>query len=165
MIIQNKYKYHKYHHYNNGDYFMEEFEILNYIYKNAKMGSTSTITLLKQLENKDNKITNVVEDILNSYNDFLEQTNKLLEELNKDGKNPNPFTTISADMGIKMQVNKDNSDSAIADMLITGLTKGEIEMTKQFSTFKEDIDKDIKKLIRDFKDFHTNSIQKLKKFL
>lgn len=144
---------------------MKEYEILNYVYKNAKMGSESTSYLLKELQNKDNKITEVVEDILNSYNDFLEQTNNLLEELNKKGKKLNPFVSISADMGIKMQVNKDNSDAAIADMLITGLTKGEIEMTKQFNVFNEEIDRNIKTLIRDFKDFHTNSIKKLKKYL
>ena len=60
---------------------------------------------------------------------------------------------------------KDNSDSAIADMLINGLTMGEIEMTKMFSCFDENVDRDIKKLIRDFKDFQTNAIDKLKKYL
>lgn len=144
---------------------MEEYEILNYVYKNAKMGSDSTTTLLKTLENKDNKITDVVNDILNSYDSFLNRTNELLEELNKQGNGFNPIITLSADMGIKMQVTKDNSDAAIADMLINGLTKGEIEMTKKFTTFNDNISNEIKKIIRDFKDFHTNSIKKLKKYL
>lgn len=165
MIIQKKYKTNKYHHHNNGDIYMEEYEILNYVYKNAKMGSDSTTTLLKELENKDNKITDIVNDILNSYEEFLNRTNLLLEELNKQGKKYNPLITLSADMGIKMQVTKDNSDSSIADMLIKGLTKGEIEMTKKFTTFNDNINNEIKKLIRDFKDFHTNSIKKLKKYL
>ena len=47
---------------------IDEYDILNYVYKNAKMGSDSTNTLLKSLENKDNKITEVVNDILDSYN-------------------------------------------------------------------------------------------------
>lgn len=144
---------------------MEEYEILNYVYKNAKMGSDSTTTLLKELENKDNKITDIVNDILNSYDEFLNRTNLLLKELNKQGKKYNPLITLSADMGIKMQVTKDNSDPSIADMLIKGLTKGEIEMTKKFTTFNDNINNEIKKLIRDFKDFHTNSIKKLKKYL
>ena len=33
---------------------IDEYDILNYVYKNAKMGSDSTNTLLKSLENKDN---------------------------------------------------------------------------------------------------------------
>lgn len=144
---------------------LNEYEILNYVYKNAKMGSDSTNTLLKTLENKDNKIIEVVDDILDSYNSFLKKSENLLKQMNEKGKGYSPFTTVSADMGIKMQVLKDNSDSAIADMLINGLTMGEIEMTKMFSCFDEDIDKDIKKLIRDFKDFQTNAIVKLKKYL
>lgn len=144
---------------------LNEYEILNYVYKNAKMGSDSTNTLLKILENKDNKIIEVVDDILDSYNSFLKKSENLLKQMNEKGKGYSPFTTVSADMGIKMQILKDNSDSAIADMLINGLTMGEIEMTKMFSCFDEDIDKDIKKLIRDFKDFQTNAIVKLKKYL
>lgn len=144
---------------------LNEYEILNYVYKNAKMGSDSTNTLLKTLENKDNKIIEVVDDILDSYNSFLKKSENLLQKMNEKGKGYSPFTTVSADMGIKMQVLKDNSDSAIADMIINGLTMGEIEMTKMFSCFDEDIDKDIKKLIRDFKDFQTNAIVKLKKYL
>ena len=46
-----------------------------------------------------------------------------------------------------------------------GLTMGEIEMTKMISCFDENVDRDIKKLIRDFKDFQTNAIAKLKKYL
>ncbi len=143
----------------------DELEIINYVYKNAKMGFTSTKTLLKSLENKDNKITPVVEDILNSYNEFLKGSEKILTNFKEKGENFSKPATISADMQIKLQVIKDNSDAAIADMLIKGLTLGEIEMTKTFSNFNKDIDEDIKKIIRDFKDFQSNAIVKLKKYL
>ena len=86
---------------------IDEYEILNYVYKNAKMGSDSTNTLLKSLENKDNKITEVVNDILNSYNSFLKQSESLLKLMNEKGKGFSHFTNMSADMGIKMQVLKD----------------------------------------------------------
>ena len=46
---------------------LDEYEVLNYVYKNANMGKESTKTLLKSLEGKDNKIINAVIDILNSY--------------------------------------------------------------------------------------------------
>ena len=65
---------------------IDEYDILNYVYKNAKMGSDSTNTLLKSLENKDNKITEVVNDILNSYNTFLKQSESLLKSMNEKGK-------------------------------------------------------------------------------
>lgn len=144
---------------------LDEYEILNYVYKNAKMGADSTKTLLKSLEMKDNKITEVVSDILNSYESFERKATNLLKAMNEKGKGFSPFTTMQADMGVMMQVSMDNSDSAIADMLITGLTKGEIEMTKLFGTFDQKVDREIKTLIRDFKDFQTNAIIKLKKYL
>lgn len=144
---------------------LDEYEVLNYVYKTAKMGKDSTDSLLTTLKNKDNKIVDVVMDVLNSYESFLKRANSLLKSLNEKGKGYNPFATMSADMGIKMKMFKDNSDAAVADMLINGLTMGEIEITKMFSSFEENIDKDVKVLIKDFKDFHTNAIAKLKKYL
>lgn len=142
-----------------------DFEIVNYVYKNAKMGKESTSSLLKSLENKDNKIVPVVSDILKSYEQFMQKSEKLLSSLSEKGKSFGLAATISADMGIKMQVLKDNSDAAIADMLIKGLTMGEIEMTKMLDTLAKDIDEDIKELVTDFKDFQSNAISKLKKYL
>ena len=144
---------------------LDEYEVLNYVYKNANMGKESTKTLLKSLEGKDNKIINAVIDILNSYEKFEKDAERILKLMNEKGKKYGQFATLSADMGVMMEVFKDNSDSAIADMLITGLTKGEIEMTKMFSSFDENIDSEIKELIKDFKDFQTNAISKLKPYL
>ena len=144
---------------------LDEYEVLNYVYKNANMGKESTKTLLKSLEGKDNKIINAVIDILNSYEVFLKDAERILKLMNEKGKTYSSFATISVDMGIMMKVSKDNSDSAIADMLINGLTKGEIEITKMLNSLDENIDLEIKKLIEDFKDFQTNAISKLKPFL
>ena len=143
----------------------KDFEIINYVYKNASMGYESTFTLLKSLAEKENKIKEVVQDILNSYEQFTKESELLLAKINEDGKKYNKMATISVDMGIKMQVNKDNSDAAIAEMLIKGLTMGQNEMEKLFSDIDKDIDKKIVDLINDFKDFQTNAIKKLEKYL
>ena len=47
-----------------------EYEILDYIYKNSAMGYESTMTLLKTLEDKENKIKDIVQDLISSYKDF-----------------------------------------------------------------------------------------------
>lgn len=144
---------------------LNEYEIINYVYKNAEMGMKSTLTLLDSLKDKDNKIKDVVSDILESYEQFCNASLKMLNQMDEKGKTFGVLANASADMGIKMQIIKDNSDSAIADMLIKGLTKGEIEMTKMFDAFDQDINPEIKKIIRDFKDFQSNAIVKLKKYL
>lgn len=143
----------------------DEIELINYVYKNAKMGVTSTSALLKDLEKKDNKIKNVVEDILRSYEQWTNESKRMLSSLNEKGEEFNTFTTACANMGVKMNVMKDNSDSAIADLLIKGLTMGEIEATKMLNSCDKDISYEVKKLVRDFKDFQSNAIVKLKKYI
>ena len=142
-----------------------EYDVINYVYKNAEMGMQSTKTLIDTLKNKDNKIGNVLEDIYNSYEQFFKESSKVLKEMDEKGTKFGPVATISADMGIKMQVLKDNSDSAIADMLIKGLTMGELEMTKLYDKKDCDVSNNIKDIINDFKDFQSNAIVKLKNYL
>ena len=142
-----------------------DYEILDYIYKNASMGYESTFTLLKTLANKENKIKEVVEDILNSYSDFTKQSELLLAKINEDGKKYSKMVTMNADMNIKRKINKDNSDAAVAEMLIKGLTMGVNNQEKLFSSIDKEVDHKIINLMNDFKDFQENSIKKLEKYL
>ena len=49
-------------------------------------------------------------------------------------------------MGITKEVKKDNSDAAIADMLIKGVSMGSIEMEKKIKDFSKEASKEEKKL-------------------
>ncbi len=143
-----------------------EYEILDYIYKNATMGYESTMTLLKTLEDKENKIKDVVQDIISSYKDFIKQSELLLCKINADGKKYNIMATMSADMNIKRKMNKDNSDSAVAQMLIKGLTMGQNNMAKAFDSINtKDVDKKVLNLLDDMKEFQINAIKKLEKYV
>lgn len=142
-----------------------EYEVLDYIYKNATMGYESTMTVLKSLKNKDNKIKGVVVDIINSYEQFTKESELLLAKINADGKKANPLASISVDMNVMMKTMKDNSDSAIAKMLIKGLTMGQNNMAKVFDNLDSNLDKKVFNLLNDFKDFQTNAIRKLEKYL
>ncbi len=152
-------------HNKNGDYMNSEYEILDYIYKNASMGYESTMTLLKSLKNKDNKIKNDVQDIINSYEQFKKESELLLAKINADGSKVNPVASISVDMNIIMKTMKDNSDAAIAKMLIKGLTMGQNNMSKVYDNISENIDKKTLKLLNNFKDFQTNAIRKLEAYI
>ena len=86
--------------------------------------------------------------------------------LNEDNAiEPNMFARISASMGIKMKTKSDNSDANIADMLIQGLTMGELEMSKKIENSKKSANKESLNLACNFKKFQKNAINKLKKFL
>lgn len=142
---------------------METNELINYVYENAKMGKESCDTLLKELDGKENKIIDAVEDILKDYKDFEIKAKNMLNEDEK--MEPNMFARISASMGIKMKTKNDNSDANIADMLIQGLTMGELEISKKIENSKKSANKEACNLAVDFKKFQKNAIVKLKKFL
>ena len=142
---------------------METNELINYVYENAKMGEESCDTLLKELDGKENKIIDAVEDILKDYKDFEIKAKNMLDEDEK--MEPNMFARISASMGIKMKTKNDNSDANIADMLIQGLTMGELEISKKIENSKKSASKEACNLAVDFKKFQKNAMVKLKKFL
>lgn len=142
---------------------MKTNELLNYVYENAKMGKESCDTLLKELDGKENKIIDAVDDILKDYKDFESKAKDMLNA--DDTMEPNMFARISASMGIKMKTKSDNSDANIADMLIQGLTMGELEISKKIENSKKSVSKESYNLASDFKKFQKNSIVKLKKFL
>lgn|SRR5574344_1490306 len=142
-----------------------DIELLNYIHENGVMGKDATTSLAEAIKDKDNKIKDVVADIIKSYEQFTKDSEKLLELNAKRIKKPSPIATVSADLSIKFKMLDDNSDAAIADMLIKGLTMGEIEMEKRISSLGESADEDIVNLAEDFKDFQSKAIVKLKKYL
>ena len=142
-----------------------EYEVLDYIYKNASMGYESTMTLLKTIEDKENKIKDAIQDIISSYDDFIKKSELLLCKINADGIKYNFMATLSADLNIKFKTNKDNSDAAIAQMLIKGLTMGQNNMAKIIDNLNKNIDKKVMSLLYDFKEFQVNAIKKLEKYV
>ena len=143
----------------------ENIELLEYIYKNAKMGADSTTTLINTIHNKDNKLKAVVEEQLKKYEKFVKDSEKILKKKKADFKEYGMMAKMSSTMGIKMEMLKDNSDSRVASMLIQGLTMGVIEMGKKIDEYDKKVDKDVLKIAKDFKTFQEDSIEKLKTYL
>jgi len=143
----------------------ENNELLSHIYETAEMGVKSTTDLLKALEGKDNKLKKAVEDELKEYEKVLKQAKKELKENKVELPKISMMTKMSSCMGIKMEVRKDNSDSAIAEMLIQGLTMGSIEMEKKIDQYKDVASKSVLKLAKELLDFQKKSIEELKEYL
>lgn len=143
----------------------ENTEILEYIYKNAKMGADSLTTLQKAIHNKDNKMKPIIEEQLKKYESFIKDSEKLLKKLKVELKEYGVMSKMSSWMGINMEMIKDNSDSRVAGMLIQGLTMGTIEMTKKIEDYQKTVDKDVLKIAKDFLKFQEDSIEKTKPFL
>lgn len=143
----------------------ENNELLMHIYQTADMGEKSTTKLINLLKNKDNKIKKVLEDELKKYEEFKAKSEKYLKKQKIDPKSLGIMAEMMADMEMKMQVMKDNSDSKMASMLTEGFTMGTIEMNKKIDAYKEESQKEIIKIAEELLKFQEEEIEKLKKYL
>lgn len=141
----------------------EKTELVEHIFKDASMGSYTCMQLLGDLKNKDNKIKSCVEDILKEYQDFEKKAKKLLKK--EPSLEENFMTKFMAKRGIKKEVTKDNSDSAIAKMLIEGVTMGSLEIEAKIKDYEKEGNHDALQLAQDFFKFQEKTMEKLKKYL
>ena len=143
----------------------ENMELLNFVYENAEMGVHTLNILSDTLRKRDNKIKGLIEDELKEYNNFLKESEKLLKKNKIEPKKTNLMAKLSSKMGITMETMKDNSDPAIASMVIEGLTMCIVEMQTKIENYKKLVDKKILKLSIKFLKFQEEEIKKLKIFM
>jgi len=143
----------------------ENIELLQFIYKNSEMGVFTIKELLKNLEDKDNKIKGLAKEELDSYENFKEESEELIEAYDYDVQKNKITSKIMSSIGISHEVNSDNSDSSIADMLIKGVSMGTIDMEKKINDYKNIVDKNELKFAKDFLEFQQDVITGLKKYL
>ncbi len=143
----------------------ENLELLEYIYKNAEMGVFTMTELLKDLKEKENKIKPVVEKELKEYEHFLKQSKKYLKKydapLNKNGM----MAKMMSSMGIKKETTTDNSDAAIAHMIIEGTTMGIVDIESKIKNYKDTADSKVLNLAKNFLKALECQIEELKKYL
>lgn len=143
----------------------ENNELLLYIYENASMGVKSTTTLIRTINNKDNKIKKILEGELKGYENFVKDSEKLLKKYKVEKKEKGFIADISSYMGIKMEMLKDNSDARVADMLTKGFTMGNLDITKKIDMYEKNADKDILNLAKKLLNFGEYNIELLKPYL
>lgn len=148
-----------------GNIMNETNELLEEVYKTAAMGRFSMMKLIEPLKEKDNKIKGYLEELLEDYRNYEDQSKELLLKENIEPMEENAISKLMASMGIQKEVKGDNSDAAMAEMLIQGISMGSIEMEKQIKNYKDHVDKDDMKLAKKFLKFQEKAIEELKKYL
>jgi len=143
----------------------ENLELLECVYENAKMGASSLTTLLNDLKEKDNKIKTLVSEEVKGYEKFIKESEKLLKKSDVKPKGKGMMAEAMSKMGIKKEVKSDNSDAAIAEMIIEGFTMGNLEITRLITNYDKTASKRHLKLARDLVLFGENEIKKLKEYL
>ena len=143
----------------------ENEEILEYIYQTSNMGMQSTKDLINSLKGKDNKIKKLVEEIEKNYEKYAKETEKLLKKQSFEAKPVSMVAKAMSKMSISKEMISDNSDANIADMLIQGLTMGNLELTKHIDNYEKTADKKVIDLAKSLKKFGEEYIEKLKPYL
>ena len=148
-----------------GNIMNETNELLEEVYKTAAMGRFSMMKLIEALKEKDNKIKGYLEELLEDYRNYEDQSKELLLKENIEPMEENAISKLMASMGIQKEVKGDNSDAAMAEMLIQGISMGSIEMEKQVKNYKDRVEKGDMKLAKKFLKFQEKAIEELKKYL
>ena len=143
----------------------ENEEILEYIYQTSNMGMQSTKDLIDSLKGKDNKIKKLVEEIEKNYEKYAKETEKLLNKQDLKAKPIGMMAKAMSKMSINKEMISDNSDANIADMLIQGLTMGNLKLTKHIDNYEKTTDKKIINLAKSLRKFGKEYIEKLKVYL
>lgn len=143
----------------------ENLELLEYIYKNSEMGVYSLNELIKQINDKENKIKKLVENQIKGYEKYLKESKKLLKSFKLELKENGMMSKASTKMGIKMETMKDNSDANIAHMLVQGITMGIVDMNSKIDNYKDDVDKKTLNLAKEYLKFQEEQIEVLKPYL
>ena len=143
----------------------KECTLIEKIYKDASMGRYATQKLMENLNGKDNKITDDVEEIFEGYSSFEEKAKEVLISCNMTPEEEGSIAKMMSSMGIMKEVLTDNSDPAIADLLIQGISMGVIEMEKRIKGASDDINKDHIKLAKEFLKFQEKAQKKMEKYL
>ena len=143
----------------------ENNELVLHIYKDAEMASYTLTRLLKDLKDKDNKIKKILEDILKEYEEWKSTTKKYLKKHNAEISENGIMAKMMAGMGIDKEVNADNSDSAIADMIIKGVSTGSVDIEKKLKQYRDEADSKELELAEDFLKFQEKTIDILKEYL
>ena len=143
----------------------ENIELLEYIYKNSEMGAYSCNELIKDLNGKENKIKKVIEGILKGYENYQKESKVNIKKYKYELKKNSLITKISSTLGMKMEVDKDNSDAAMAHLLTQGLTMGCVDIASKIDRFENDCDKKILSLAKKYLKFQKEAIDFLKPYL
>lgn len=113
----------------------DNIELLNFIYKNAKMGVIGINNIIENIKNK--KLLKVIYEQRNDYYDICTKSIKLLSEYNSEKEDISKMAELMTYMDAKMKLMKDSSTSNIAQLMMEGNNKGIVEITQKIHKYRE----------------------------
>lgn len=143
----------------------ENKELLILIHDNVKMGETSTKKLINLIKDKSNKIKFLLEEQLQRYEEFYKECKKLMKKEKVKVEHSGILKKLTANTTMKMEVNKDNSDSNIASILTRGFTMGNINLEAKIKDYKKEANRKTINLAEEILNFGKTQIKLLEEYI
>ena len=132
------------------------------IYKNAAMGLGTTSHLLKT--NRSRNMADLLRMQHAEYNAICKNAKSRMVERGKSVKGLSPMEKMRTDGMVSLNLLLNNSDSHVAQMMMTGSTMGMINAEKELRK-NPSADPYAKALMKHLSDFEKNSLDKMKGYL
>ncbi|MBQ9011789.1 MAG: hypothetical protein IJ093_03985, partial [Bacilli bacterium] len=89
----------------------------------------------------------------------------MLKKYDQQAKGTGFMTDMMTKMGINKEIKNDNSDSAIASMVIEGFTMGNLSLDKMITNYEKEVDNKVLNLAKNLYKFGEEEVKKLKTFV
>ena len=138
-------------------------DILDEVNKGCAMGMDAIKDILEKVE--DEKFKKTLKEEHDKYKEIHQRIEKQYDEYSdEEPTETSALNKAMTAMMTDMKLMKDHSDSKIAELLLQGTNMGIIEGRKLLNN-KEDIDKEVASILKDFIKMQEESVEIYKKYL
>ena len=138
--------------------------LLDDLYKNLKMGTTSTTDILGRVRDPDLRAE--MTKTIDGFEGLASRVSKLMIEAGITPKEENMLTKAGAKIGMMMNTATDSTSEHLAEMMIQGLTMGVTELYRDIGEAEEvGISGEALSLAKDALAFEENAVEKFKTYL
>lgn len=139
-------------------------ELLEGIYKNAKMGSEALLSLLPKVANSD--LRRDLTAHLDGYEGYAKRAESYLCEYGEDAKDASFWQKMTTKVGINVNTLMDSDTSHIAEMVIEGSNMNITESVKLLREYENcHVPEKALKLCRDMIDFEQKNVENMQHYL
>ena len=141
---------------------MDNKEILNEIYKGAKMGMESIGHIADKTE--DINFKKVLTSQYNEYKKIYDNSEILITKNHGIPEDIPPMQNMMTWMGIQMNTLNNTSNNKLADLMIQGINMGIIK-GNEILNHEENMPQEIHKLVNDYVALQERNLDEMKKWL
>lgn len=139
-------------------------ELLDDLYKNLKMGSSSTTDILGRVKDPDMRAE--MTKTIDGFEGLASRTSKLMIQAGITPKEENMLTRAGAKIGMAMNTATDSTSEHLAEMMVQGLTMGITELYRDIGEAEEiGISGEVLSLAKEALSFEEKTAEKFKTYL